>query len=54
MKIITLHKPVNITSVYNHLNQNIDRVFQAHKPGRISFQGRTTGKRYRYFTTRTV
>lgn len=38
MKIITLHKPVNITSVYNHLNQNIDRVFQSHKPGSYNFK----------------
>jgi hypothetical protein len=38
MKIITLHKPVNITSIYNHLNQNIDRIFQLHKPGSYNFR----------------
>jgi len=38
MKIITLHKPVNITSLYNHLSQNIDRVFQSHKPGIYNFK----------------
>ena len=27
MKIITLHKPVNITSLYNHLQQNLNTLF---------------------------
>jgi len=32
MKIITLHKPVNIDSVYNHLKQNLNPQFKKHKP----------------------
>jgi hypothetical protein len=27
MKIITLHKPVNINSLYNHLQQNLNPLF---------------------------
>ena len=32
MKTITLHKPLNIDSIYNHLSQNLNPVFNKHKP----------------------
>jgi len=38
MKIITLHKPVNIDSVYNHLKQNLNAAFRRHKPTIIEFR----------------
>ena len=38
MKIITLHKPVNIESVYNHLAQNVNPTFRKHKPTIIDFK----------------
>ena len=37
MKTITLHKPVNITSIYNHLNENLNSRFQLHKPTSYHF-----------------
>jgi hypothetical protein len=37
MKIITLHKPVNITRVYNHISQNLNQRFQSHKPTDLTF-----------------
>lgn len=32
MKTITLHKPLNIDSIYNHLSQNLNPLFNKHKP----------------------
>ena len=37
MKIITLHKPVNITHLFNLLNQNLNPQFQKHKPTAYKF-----------------
>jgi hypothetical protein len=37
MKIITLHKHINIDSVYNHLKQNLNATFRKHKPSIIDF-----------------
>jgi hypothetical protein len=37
MKIITLHKPVNIDSVYNHLKHNLNAQFKKHKPTIFEF-----------------
>jgi len=37
MKIITLHKPVNITSLYNHLKQNLNPYFHKQKQSDINF-----------------
>lgn len=36
MKIITLHKPVNIDSLYNHLNQNLNPLFKKQKQSDIT------------------
>lgn len=38
MKIITLHKPINVDSVYNHLKQNLNATFKKHKPGIFEFR----------------
>ncbi|MHB8208862.1 hypothetical protein [Mucilaginibacter sp.] len=32
MKTITLHKPLNIDSIYNYLAQNLNPLFNKHKP----------------------
>jgi hypothetical protein len=37
MKIITLHKPVNIHSLYNHLSQNLNPLFKKQKQSDINF-----------------
>ena len=37
MKIITLHKPVNITSLYNHLQQNLNPLFSRQRQTDIDF-----------------
>jgi hypothetical protein len=37
MKIITLHKPVNIDELYNHLNEKLNPAFQKQKQSEISF-----------------
>src|ERR1700748_513284 len=37
MKIITLHKDINIDRVYNHLKQNLNATFRKHKPSIIDF-----------------
>ncbi len=37
MKIITLHKPVNINSLYNHLKQNLNPLFKKQKQSDIDF-----------------
>ncbi len=37
MKIITLHKDINIDRVYNHLKQNLNAAFRKHKPSIIDF-----------------
>jgi hypothetical protein len=37
MKIITLHKDINIDHVYNHLKQNVNTAFRKHKPSIIDF-----------------
>jgi hypothetical protein len=37
MKIITLHKDINIDRVYNHLKQNVNAAFRKHKPTTIEF-----------------
>jgi hypothetical protein len=37
MKIITLHKPVNITSLYNHLQQNLNPLFKKQRQTDIHF-----------------
>jgi len=38
MKIITLHKHINIDKVYNHLKQNLNATFKKHKTGIIEFK----------------
>jgi len=38
MKIITLHKPVNIDSLYNHLQQNVNPLFKKQKQSDIKFK----------------
>src|SRR5258708_32099668 len=38
MKIITLHKHINIDHVYNHLKQNLNATFRKHKPGIFEFK----------------
>lgn len=43
MKIITLHKPLNIDSVYNHLSQNINPLFNKHKPTIFKYTVEKTG-----------
>jgi len=37
MKIITLHKPVNISSLYNHLSQNLNPLFHKQRDSEIDF-----------------
>jgi hypothetical protein len=37
MKIITLHKPVDINSLYNHLQQNLNPLFKKQKQSDIDF-----------------
>jgi len=37
MKIITLHKPVKIDSLYNHLQQNLNPLFKKQKDSDITF-----------------
>ena len=37
MKILTLHKPLNIDSIYNHLSQNLNSVFNKHKPSTYKY-----------------
>jgi hypothetical protein len=37
MKIITLHKPVKINSLYNHLQQNLNPLFQKQRESDIDF-----------------
>ena len=37
MKIITLHKPVNIDELYNHLKEKLNPAFQKQKQSEISF-----------------
>jgi hypothetical protein len=32
MKTITLHKPLKIDAIYNHLSQNLNPLFNKHKP----------------------
>lgn len=43
MKIITLHKPLNIDSIYNHLSQNINPLFNKHKPTIFKYNVDKTG-----------
>jgi hypothetical protein len=38
MKIITLHKPLNVDSIYNHLAQNINPLFYKHRPTMFKYQ----------------
>lgn len=37
MKIITLHKPVNINELYNHLQERLNPIFQEQRQSDISF-----------------
>lgn len=37
MKIITLHKPVNITSLHNHIKQNLNPLFHKQRDTDIDF-----------------
>jgi hypothetical protein len=37
MKIITLHKPVNADSLYNHLQQNINPLFKKQRQQEVNF-----------------
>jgi hypothetical protein len=37
MKIITLHKPVNINSLHNHLQQNLNPLFHKQRDSNIDF-----------------
>nr|WP_067062103.1 hypothetical protein [Mucilaginibacter sp. L294] len=37
MKIITLHKPVNINELYTHLQQRLNPIFQEQRQSDISF-----------------
>ena len=43
MKTITLHKPLNIDSIYNHLSQNLNPLFNKHKPTIFKFNIDNTG-----------
>ena len=43
MKTITLHKPLNIDSIYNHLSQNLNPVFNTHKPTAYKYTVTNTG-----------
>ncbi|MCO5937418.1 hypothetical protein NAF17_17860 [Mucilaginibacter sp. RB4R14] len=37
MKIITLHKPVNVNELYNHINERLNPIFHKQKQSDISF-----------------
>lgn len=37
MKIITLHKPVNTTELYNYIEERLNPIFQKQKQSDISF-----------------
>lgn len=37
MKIITLHKPVNIDQLFNHINKRLNPIFQKQRQSDISF-----------------
>lgn len=37
MKIITLHKPVNVDQLYNHINERLNPIFQKQRQSDISF-----------------
>jgi hypothetical protein len=43
MKTITLHKPLNIDSIYNHLAQNLNPLFNKHKPTSYKYTVEKTG-----------
>jgi len=43
MKIVTLHKPLNLDSIYNHLSQNINPLFSKHKPTTYNYTVTNTG-----------
>ena len=43
MKTITLHKPLNIDSIYNHLAQNLNPLFNKHKPTIYKYTVEKTG-----------
>src|ERR1700750_2010579 len=38
MKIITLHKPVNIDSLYNQLKQNVNPLFKKQRQEEMEFE----------------
>ena len=37
MKIITLHKPINIESLFNHLKENLNAIFHEQRQSDIDF-----------------
>src|ERR1700712_1004460 len=37
MKIITLHKPINIDSLFNHLKENLNAIFHEQRQSDIDF-----------------
>ena len=43
MKTITLHKPLNVDSIYNHLAQNLNPLFNKHKPTIFKYNVDKTG-----------
>jgi hypothetical protein len=38
MKIVTLHKPINIDSLYNQLKQNVNPLFKKQRQDDMSFE----------------
>jgi hypothetical protein len=44
MKIITLHKPVNIDRLYNHLKQNVNPLFKKMRQEEMNFEISKVGK----------
>ncbi len=43
MKTITLHKPLKIDAIYNHLSQNLNPLFNKHKPIILKYNVDNTG-----------
>ena len=43
MKTITLHKPLKIEAIYNHLSQNLNPLFNKHKPTIFKYNVDNTG-----------
>lgn len=43
MKTITLHKPLKIDAIYNHLSQNLNPLFNKHRPTIFKYNVDNTG-----------